>query len=247
MPFISYSPNQEDVLLWHTLGKVDVGSILTISSTNQEDSKNELYSLQVTRSLSERGWHTNHLTVKDDILSKDISIRQYQDELALVNLLVISGISALSYAIHNLDWGKLSPNLVVINIDDQSLESPQPLNWRQSLADFGFEFARQISTTNFFSSVKAAKVHEELCRLLLCTDFVTEKQLNIQISHEELKLELHEAQELFAMSQKQAHEQYVALQDHLAQLAKSHFFIPRHPRAFIKRVLEKTFFKSLKK
>ena len=159
MPFISYAPNQEDVLLWHALGKLETGKLINILRADEGSAKNDAYCKQITRSLSERGWQSHDLFYENDQVEQDLDLPQSQNQSIPVDLVVISGADALSQAFQDWDWGKLSPTIVLVRQDPTQKNAPIQALWQSKLTELGYQFTRQIAHSYFYSSIKAPQIH----------------------------------------------------------------------------------------
>jgi len=270
MPFISYTRNQEDVLLWHAFHDIKMGNFLTISSENQASEKSETYCHQVTRSLSERGWSGASLYCGEDALKKFAEEVDSKERLLAkiknllressrspfrattpIDLLVISDVPGLNFAISHLIWEILDPTLILIQANAPAS------HWQSPLIAKGYELAYQIHTSYFFAPSKADLIFKRFKCPQLSTVFVAEEHLNLKISREDLNLTSKKLQacekdqhtlrnELTRLETNiipRLSEEFQAtrneltrLESEITNLIKENYFLPKQPSAMARKI-----------
>jgi hypothetical protein len=243
MSFISYAPNQEDLLLLHAFGESKIGKLVTITQEDRENTKSDPYCSQITRLLSERGWLASQLIYQDGGLTQEIGPPLLNSPLAMTDLLVLPSVNVLNLTMSQLHFETLNASVIVIQNCDSSSDTTAPsLHWQSMLEKMGYQLTKQIASSLIFSSIRFPEIHNRLNQLLVMNNFITEEHLNLKIALTESKLEHHlisEQLKISAFNLEQTQKKLHSLTEDIACLAKDHYFVPKQPQALAKKIFRK--------
>ena len=157
-PFVSYSPNGEDVVLWRALRSVGVGRYLEVGAQGAAE-------MSMTRAFGDRGWRglAVHLAGPAPTALDDALVEAGWDGVD-IHLVVVDAEAAGSGAevLHGLDLDRWRPWVLVVG---GRLAAPLPAELEQHVTAAGYRLCQFDGLSRFYVAVDRAG---ELADALSC-------------------------------------------------------------------------------